>query len=224
MHRNRRGFTLIEAVIAMAIAGILLGVAVPAWQDAMARSRASAARGELMATWTVAVGHAARTGTEVVLCPSAGVECRNSFDWSEGWIAFADIDGNRRRAPGETLVDVADALHDSVRLRSTTGRRRLVVQRRQCRLERHVQPVRPPWRRPGRDPRAGEHRPVARRHAVAEGRERVRCRAALNSGAATSPTGNPRRPPGTCSGCCRCPCTRTPRSARSPTACRTSCR
>ena len=128
MHRNRRGFTLIEAVIAMAIAGILLGVAVPAWQDAMARSRASAARGELMATWTVAVGHAARTGTEVVLCPSAGVECRNSFDWSEGWIAFADIDGNRRRAPGETLVDVADALHDSVRLRSTTGRRRLVVQ------------------------------------------------------------------------------------------------
>ena len=128
MHRNRRGFTLIEAVIAMAIAGILLGVAVPAWQDAMARSRASAARGELMATWTVAVGHAARTGTEVVLCPSAGVECRTSFDWSEGWLAFADIDGNRRSAPGETLVDVADALHDSVRLRSTTGRRRLVVQ------------------------------------------------------------------------------------------------
>ena len=99
MHRNRRGFTLIEAVIAMAIAGILLGVAVPAWQDAMARSRASATRGELLATWTVAVGHAARTGTEVVLCPSAGVECRNSFDWSEGWIAFADLDGNRRRAP-----------------------------------------------------------------------------------------------------------------------------
>lgn len=128
MQRRHRGFTLIEAVICLAIAAILLGVAVPALQDAIARSRASATRAELLATWTLAVGHAATTGTEVVLCPSAGTGCRNSFDWSEGWIAFADLDGNRRRAPGETLVDVADALHDSVRLRSTTGRRRLVVQ------------------------------------------------------------------------------------------------
>lgn len=128
MHRNHRGFTLIEAVICLAIAGIILGVAVPALKDAIARSRASATRAELLASWTVAVGHAAITGTEVVLCPSAGTGCRNSFDWSEGWIAFADLDGNRRRAPGETLVHVADALHETVRLRSTTGRRRLVVQ------------------------------------------------------------------------------------------------
>lgn len=128
MYRNHRGFTLIEATICLAIAGILLGVAVPALKDALASSRASATRAALLASWTTAVGHAAMTGTEVVLCPSVGTGCRNSFDWSEGWIAFADIDGNRRRAPGETLVDVADALHGSVRLRSTTGRRRLVVQ------------------------------------------------------------------------------------------------
>lgn len=128
MQRHHRGFTLIEATLCVAIAGILLGVAVPALRDALAGSRASAARAALLASWTAAVGHAATTGTEVVLCPSTGDDCRNAFDWSEGWIAFADLDGNRRRAPGETLVHVAGALHETVRLRSTTGRRRLVVQ------------------------------------------------------------------------------------------------
>lgn len=128
MSRTRRGFTLVEAVICLAIAGILLGVAIPALKDALAETRASATRAALLASWTTAVGHAATTGTEVVLCPSAGTGCRDSYDWSGGWIAFADLDGNRRRAPGETLVDATDALHGSVRLRSTTGRRRLVVQ------------------------------------------------------------------------------------------------
>ena len=128
MHRNRRGFTLIEVAMCLAIAGILIGVAVPALQDAIARSRAAAVRSALLASWTTAVGHAATTGREVVLCPSTGSGCRNSFDWSEGWIAFVDIDGNRRRSPEEALVNSTDALHDSVRLRSTTGRRRLVVQ------------------------------------------------------------------------------------------------
>lgn len=128
MHPSHRGFTLIEAVICLAVASILLGVAVPAMNDALASSRASSARAQLLSTFTTAIGHAAATGTEVVLCPSAGTSCRNTYDWSEGWIAFADIDGNRRRAPGETLVHQASALHDTVRLRSTTGRRRLVVQ------------------------------------------------------------------------------------------------
>ena len=128
MHQRPHGFTLVEAVICLAVAAILLGVAVPTMQDALARSRASAARGMLLSTLTTAIGHAAATGTEVVLCPAAGSACRDTFDWSEGWIAFADLDGNRRRAPGETLVHVAGALHETVRLRSTTGRRRLVVQ------------------------------------------------------------------------------------------------
>lgn len=127
MNRTLRGFTLIEAVICMAVASVLLGVAVPAFGDALAGSRASAARTLLLLTVTTAVGHASATGTEVVLCPAEGTACRDTFDWSGGWIAFADINGDRRRAPGETLVHAARPLHDAVRLRSTTGRRRLVI-------------------------------------------------------------------------------------------------
>lgn len=128
MHSTHRGFTLVEVVTLLAIAGILMAVAVPAATDAVARSHASTARAALLSSLSTAIGHAASTGTEVVLCPAAQRDCANTMDWSAGWIAFADLDGNRRRAPGEPLVHEAPALHETVRLRSTTGRRRLVVQ------------------------------------------------------------------------------------------------
>ena len=47
--------------------------------------------------WLTSVAHAANTGSEVVLCPGDADGCRNSIDWSRGWIAYADIDGDRQR-------------------------------------------------------------------------------------------------------------------------------
>ena len=128
MYRNRLGFTLIEAVIVLMIASVLIAVAVPAVGGALARTRTSAARAMLLSTLSSAIGHAATTGTEVVLCPAGGTGCLDSMDWSGGWIAFADLDGDRRRSPGETLVRRSEPLHESVRLRSTRGRKQLVVQ------------------------------------------------------------------------------------------------
>ena len=128
MHATGRGFTLVEALATVAIASILLATAVPAASDALARTRASAARAALLSSLTIAIGHASVTGAEVVLCPGDPAGCHDTMDWSAGWIAFADLDGDRSRTPTETLVHRAGALHGSVRLRSTTGRRRLVVQ------------------------------------------------------------------------------------------------
>lgn len=128
MHPRARGFTLVEALVALAIASLLVATALPAAADALARTRASAARATLLASLTTAIGHAAATGVEVVLCPGGPGGCRDTMDWSGGWIVFADLDGNRRKGPTETLVQQAPALADGVALRSTTGRRRLVLQ------------------------------------------------------------------------------------------------
>lgn len=124
---NGRGFTLIEATICLAVASILTAIAVPAVSNALARSESSSARAALLSTLTAAIGHASMTGTEVIICPSEGEFCRNSMDWSGGWIAFADRDGNRRRSAGDRVVRRVDAL-DGVRLLSTQGRKRLFIQ------------------------------------------------------------------------------------------------
>jgi len=126
-HRNR-GFTLIEAVIALAIVGVLIGVAVPAWSGVIESTHASSAKAALLETLIRSISHAAAAGSEVVLCPGDSSGCRSTVDWSGGWIAYADIDGNRQRGANETLLQAEPPLAGKVHLRSTTGRTRLVFQ------------------------------------------------------------------------------------------------
>jgi type IV fimbrial biogenesis protein FimT len=128
MLRSIRGFTLIEALIALAVTGFLLAVAVPAWSGALEAAHATSARAVLLDSLTRSISHAALTGSEVVLCPGDASGCRTSIDWSRGWIAYADIDGDRRRDANETLLYSQPALTGRVHLRSTLGRTRLVFQ------------------------------------------------------------------------------------------------
>ena len=128
-HRTSpHGFTLIEALIALAIVTLLFLVAVPAWSSASEGAHAGAAQAALAGSLTGAISHAAVTGSEVVLCPGDAGGCRDSYDWSGGWVAWADIDGDRLRDPNETLLGTQPPLGGKVHLRSTTGRRHIVFQ------------------------------------------------------------------------------------------------
>ena len=126
--RNTTGFTLLEAVIAMAVVAVLAATAVPAWSNAREAAHNGSARTALMRSLMGAISHAALTGSEVVLCPGDATGCRSTSDWSHGWVAFADIDGDRVRDPADTLLTTVEPLGGKVHLRSTTGRIRLVFQ------------------------------------------------------------------------------------------------
>lgn len=128
MRLNNRGFTLLEAVVAMAVVTILACVAIPAWSSAREAAQNGSAQAALLESLLGAIGHAALTGTEVVVCPGDTAGCRATFDWSRGWIAFADIDGDRRRDTSDTLLKTIAPLGGHVHLRTTAGRTRLVFQ------------------------------------------------------------------------------------------------
>ena len=123
------GFTLIEFLIALAVLGLLLGVALPSFGNAVEKARSTDTKGALLASITRAVNRSAITGTRAVLCPSPdGQGCANGPDWSGGWIGFLDRNANRERDPGETLLLAEAALPGKVRLHSTRGRTRIVFQ------------------------------------------------------------------------------------------------
>jgi type IV fimbrial biogenesis protein FimT len=130
MHPRQRGFTLVEMGLALAVAAICLGCAIPAVTGTVSAAHAASAKTAIAETFTKAITHSTITGVEVVLCPSpVGSEaCADTTDWSGGWIAFADIDGNRSRGPGETLLVRQPGFAHGVHLRSTSGRKRLVFQ------------------------------------------------------------------------------------------------
>ncbi len=130
MTARPHGFTLIELMIALTLAAILLGVALPAFSSGIDAARASDARSALLASLMTASHKAALTSRHAVLCPSVdGVGCDGkSPDWSAGWIVFLDHDGNRERDASETLVHQQPPLAARVHLRSTAGRTRIVFQ------------------------------------------------------------------------------------------------
>lgn len=128
--RSRRvgGFTLLDLLIAMTILAILLGVAIPGLKNAVARVQAASARSAITTTLFDALRHATVLGREIVVCPASDAQCIGGKDWSQGWIAFIDSDGNRLRSPDEQIVRQQEALPAGVRLHGTIGRPRIVYQ------------------------------------------------------------------------------------------------
>ena len=127
MHAQQ-GFTLIELTVSLAVAGVLAGIAVPAVTSAMAAARIAAASEQVYATWGRATSHALVSASDVVICPARQGQCSGATDWSTGWIAFADIDGNRSANSGEPLILEVPQMDRSLAMTGTQGRTRLVVQ------------------------------------------------------------------------------------------------
>ena len=131
MRKEARGFTLLEAIIALAIVAILASIAIPSWQSARAAVHAAKARSEMLETILAAVRHSALAGTEVVLCKPATPtidRCETTTNWTAGWALFADINGNRVRDANEPVIHRHRALSGGVKLWTTGGRTRLVFQ------------------------------------------------------------------------------------------------
>jgi type IV fimbrial biogenesis protein FimT len=88
-----RGFTLIELMATVAVAAILVTLAAPLYRDFVVRNRLVTYANDVISTVNFARSEAVRRGEPITLCPSiAGERCEG--DWSDGWIAFVNTDGD----------------------------------------------------------------------------------------------------------------------------------
>ena len=173
-----RGISAIELLIALSILAVLFGVAIPSLSGAFEAARSGSAQAALVGSYMAAVDNATNSGTRAVLCPSSdGANCLADPDWSGGWIAFLDIDGDREHQANEPVVSQHGALEGKVRLRSTVGRTRIVIQPswQQRRLQRHLHDLRRPRRGQGGSPRAEQPQlPACRRSHCGRNRRDLR--------------------------------------------------
>ena len=82
-----RGFTLMELLVALAIAAILFAIGVPTFRNVATGSQLSSAANDLLASIQLARSEAIKRNVEVSICPSSdGLVCDLGEDWEIGWI------------------------------------------------------------------------------------------------------------------------------------------
>lgn len=99
VHKNRpfvgrerfnKGFTLIELIVTLTVAGILFAMAVPGLQQFVSSNRLASQINDLMGDISLAKTEAIKRNTTTGICASAtGTSCTASAgDWAGGWYVY----------------------------------------------------------------------------------------------------------------------------------------
>jgi len=90
------GFTLIELMVTIAIAGILIGIAIPSFTSIITSNRLTTSANELVTALNFARSEAVKRGQQVVVR-------KTGAEWENGWQVFVDID--RSTLAKENVLD-----------------------------------------------------------------------------------------------------------------------
>ncbi len=106
---GRRGFTLLELIVTMVVLVILMLIALPSFERWQASQRMKAAIHALHQDLLAARSQSITLGAPIVVCPGTPVSgCRGDSRWSQGWLTFHDLDGDRQFDRGEALFRTSD--------------------------------------------------------------------------------------------------------------------
>ncbi len=109
---GHKGFTLIELMVAIALAALLLSMAVPALDQFTTNARQTSAINDFVASMHLARNTAVTTNARVTVCASSdGVAC-GAVPWNQGWIVFSDQNSNQLVDGNDSILTSSEAVRD----------------------------------------------------------------------------------------------------------------
>jgi len=120
--RQSSGFTLVELVVAMAVAAILVIVAVPNIQSFIQNGRLITQTNDLIGDLSLARSEAIKRRTNVGICKSTdGITCAGGGDWEDGRAIFVDLDNDSTWDAGEPILRFRERLASTADSLSTNA-------------------------------------------------------------------------------------------------------
>lgn len=109
-HRYNQGFTLVEMIIAVAIAAIVLGMGVPGFQQLIRANRTVTEVNRLVTALSLARSEAVKRNATVGLSRPCGSTCSPAVNWENGWEIFSDNNQNATKDLGEQVLQVYEGM------------------------------------------------------------------------------------------------------------------
>ncbi len=106
------GFTLIELMVTVGIAGILMSVALPSFNSVVADNKLTSNINQLVSALNLARSEAVKRNQDVSVK-------KTGDEWEEGWTVFTDVNGNGTQDTGDILLRSYGAMPSNFTLRST---------------------------------------------------------------------------------------------------------
>lgn len=112
-----KGFTLVELIITLTIAGILMAIAAPSMQTFVSSNRLTSQVNDLLADISLARNESIKRKVLTGICSTAvgGTSCDASGNWANGWLVYYCSDETAKTActtSGSTKITVK--LHEQL--------------------------------------------------------------------------------------------------------------
>jgi type IV fimbrial biogenesis protein FimT len=117
--RHQKGFTLLELMTALSVAGILLAVAVPSMVDFVRANRLKASSREFVVDLSLARNEAILRAVPVTVCTSTDLASCSNSGWGDGRVIFTDANSNAAVDGGDLILGVTRPLNDALTVTRT---------------------------------------------------------------------------------------------------------
>ena len=120
--KRESGFTLIELMIAVAVALIAMLVAIPSYTQFVQENRMVSQANSFVIAVNLARSEAIKRNINIILCPTANrTDCTAVGGWEQGWLLLADTDSSGGQSAGDVLLKVFPPFAGSTTLKGAAG-------------------------------------------------------------------------------------------------------
>jgi type IV fimbrial biogenesis protein FimT len=116
--RTQNGFTLMELMVVLAIAGVMATIAVPNIQNFLKNNKMTGVANDMLTALTVARSESIKLQQPVALCASTNPTAANptctTGTFSPGWVVWVDANNNGLHDNGERVITAHEALDTKI--------------------------------------------------------------------------------------------------------------